>query len=422
MRRRATTNRIKTVALTDPQPEFVSLVKAGANGTPWLAVKDDEAGPALKVDRVGLGARGYEIVGVEFSKAEKWTQESAQEWLTSGGYEGYVLEDGETSVVAKSEDGIPEGARVVEMDGVKVSIIKAETAQKEDKPENGGDVNPGANPEVKITEPAAKSDLRAKFDEYAAWDSEKPGTLSEALKAGNDGVPPGYYELETAFRVTLFRAMRDEPSLVPTITTEFGAVIQKMAEAFTGFVGRNKADAEANLDRWMLGDTKETTVTTKTDAPAQPAQKTEPETTPAVVDAQKGGTDPTKEEPVKDKPGETQEKAKQEPATPEPSLAEQIASAVGVAVKGAISEVVAPLAARVEEVAKKADSAMADVAQRVASLETEGPSRKSADVEESDTGSQKTVDAAEARYNERALRGAFGISGGSMAFGQRTRS
>lgn len=429
MRRRAVTNRIKTVALTDPQPEFVSLVKAGANGTPWLAVKDDESGPALKVDRVGLGVRGYEVIGVTFAKTEKWTKESAKEWLDAGGYEGYSLEETDDAVVAKSTDELPADAKVslVEMDGLKVAIVKTEVAKKAE------DVNPGADkaPEgdvaakdEKPVETSALGVIAKRFDEYAGYYSETPSTLSEALKAGNDGVPPGYYEIETAFRVTLFRAMREEPALVPTITREFGEVIQKMADAFNGFVGRNKADAEANMDAWMGGKSEDKNMTTKTDAPAKPAVKQDApasEGKPTAVEneaAQKGGADPTKEQsaetapeqPAADEPKDT---AKEE-APKEPSLAEQIAAAVKAAME--------PVVALVAEVSKKTDDAKAALEQRVASLETEGPSRKSADVDEAPAGSKsEKQDSAEDEFARRALRSSLGISGGANAFTQRKR-
>jgi hypothetical protein len=73
-------------ALTDPQPEFVSLVFGGANKTPFRAVRAD--GAAVGEDVMPEQTiKAQAIARVEFA-AEKFADESAvKSWLTDGGYD-----------------------------------------------------------------------------------------------------------------------------------------------------------------------------------------------------------------------------------------------------------------------------------------------------------------------------------------------
>lgn len=73
-------------ALTDPQPEFVSLVFGGANKTPFRAMRAD--GTVVEEAEVQeQSLKTHAIAKVEFS-GEKFADEKAvKEWLVSGGYD-----------------------------------------------------------------------------------------------------------------------------------------------------------------------------------------------------------------------------------------------------------------------------------------------------------------------------------------------
>jgi hypothetical protein len=72
-------------ALTDPQPEFVSLVFGGANKTPFRAIRAD--GAAVGEEEVTVKENSHSIARVEFSGAKFADEAAVKSWLISGGYD-----------------------------------------------------------------------------------------------------------------------------------------------------------------------------------------------------------------------------------------------------------------------------------------------------------------------------------------------
>lgn len=100
MKRKPRTSVIKARALTDPRPAFVSIVKGGANQTPFRAVKMDprligadekDADMTTKKAAAPLVAQGYDISALRFAHQEFPTEAAVQAWLDAGGYEGTTI-------------------------------------------------------------------------------------------------------------------------------------------------------------------------------------------------------------------------------------------------------------------------------------------------------------------------------------------
>lgn len=131
MTRKPKVQRKRVKALTDPQPEFVSLVTAGANMTPFKAMKADVAPEAAAdvaevsdvADSVEVQkAENHEIAKLVFAKSEFASVDAVKAWLTEGGYDSLPE-------VVETEDAFEVGtddarATKVEHDGVTIFILE----------------------------------------------------------------------------------------------------------------------------------------------------------------------------------------------------------------------------------------------------------------------------------------------------------
>lgn len=250
MRREARTLVKVARVLTDAEPEFVSIVKTGANKTPFKAVRcnTDEEGentmqvrqrqrhaaaaldpqPVHPLKESVVKAEGYEIAAIEFSKDEAFADEVAvKAWLDDGGYTGYAIEtvEGGWSVSNKSAEFEPGLRTVSSGKGYDVMIGKVKTAEKtedgtsEEKTASVTEVNPVATTKTEGGEPTKEEDKAAGHGETAAkvdpfaevvkkfdyWEAAeaKELTLDDVLEAANDGYPAGLYELTSALYVAI---------------------------------------------------------------------------------------------------------------------------------------------------------------------------------------------------------------------------
>lgn len=150
--------------LMDPQPKFVSIVKAGANMTPLLAIK--KAGE-LQEDDMKITAKrsdDHDIAGLRFDKAKFKDAAAVQKWLDNGGYTEYAIVDEETSFSVKGVDGLTDVREVASPDGVTTLVGKRpEEAVKEE------------------TDPAAEAEAASGIVAAKADESE-PVSKDEAVK------------------------------------------------------------------------------------------------------------------------------------------------------------------------------------------------------------------------------------------------
>ena len=107
MRVKPISRTIKANALTNPNPSFVSQVKAGANQKPWRAVKMDAAVPVETPEDVSMkikptqktsnaivaavAPKGYGVMQFEFATEQFADEAAVKAWMDAGGYEDYTV-------------------------------------------------------------------------------------------------------------------------------------------------------------------------------------------------------------------------------------------------------------------------------------------------------------------------------------------
>lgn len=228
MERTPTTRKRVVKALSDPKPQFVSLVSGGANQVPFRAVKAEEVQPAAKGIN-DMATPEHDIVKLVFDGAQFATQQSVKTWLTAGGYgECVIKEDGANFVVTQSGDAssaLP--TRVIKsVMGVDIYVAVEEAA---------------APVEAPVSEPAlaaievAKSDSVTLTQKFNSWMSAYMGasTLEDALESGFDGVPPGFREVADCFQNTLgYLITKGKPEGIPALCTELSDLLVKLVAIF----------------------------------------------------------------------------------------------------------------------------------------------------------------------------------------------
>jgi hypothetical protein len=251
MQRTPRTRTRKAVALTDPKPEFVSIVRAGANMTPFRAMKSDEPQTDIHM-KLTRKSDTHDIARLVF-RGDNFKDETAvQAWLDAGGYEGVTVvraEDGDDVSFSVTAEGAPtEGLQDIDLaSGVTASVFvkpvaaakAAETAAQTPSVDSQGSV---ITNEGDPLQPVAKSEgalttepleaLRVKFD---TWDVEYSDeiTLGDALADGFDGVPPGFGEVMTAvYAATRNAVIVGKLDSIPAIFSDAAALVQKLAGIF----------------------------------------------------------------------------------------------------------------------------------------------------------------------------------------------
>lgn len=151
MQRNPVRKRTRAKALTDPQPVFVSLVKAGANMTPFLAVKaevidgDEDMQVAQKSDDHG-------IASISFNKEQFASKQDVAAWLDAGGYTDYEIEDHKALFVVKGEDELTEISEVATKDeGITLFVGKRPVEAEKDADETIAEEAESANSVVVST-------------------------------------------------------------------------------------------------------------------------------------------------------------------------------------------------------------------------------------------------------------------------------
>lgn len=154
MKRNPKKHRKTAKVLTDPEPRFVSIVKAGANMTPLLAVK--RANPLEEDDMKITVARSddHDIAEIRFDKATFKDEAAVKSWLEAGGYAEYDIIESDPGFVVKGVEGLAD-LREITADGITTVVGKRQVeAAKEE-------VDPGAKAEAQPTVVSTKSESEA---------------------------------------------------------------------------------------------------------------------------------------------------------------------------------------------------------------------------------------------------------------------
>lgn len=336
MKRNPKTSRRTIKAMTNPRPEFVSMVGNPANMTPYRAVKADDGGdtgpvavvsaePTTPEQQEARMADTHDIARIVF-KAEKFSDEAAvRTWLEAGGYT-------DCTVATRAEGGFevlnPEvqgEARAVETpDGVTVFVVQK--AAQAEAPQEG--TEPAAQaaaagapaqetaqraeaaPAAPVTlETAYRAKLAALPDQMARKADDKAPTLRELLawRCQGWGLPVGSYELVDALTDTIRYANEaGDMEAVRKAGRDFGEIIAHLIEFYSQEAVARSADAQVQTNATAPGATvaqEDATMATKQEGAAEtaaletPAAATEavqPETAPAATE-QPAATAPAEE-------------------------------------------------------------------------------------------------------------------------------
>jgi hypothetical protein len=427
MNRNPKSQRRRVKALTDPHPEFVSLVQAGANMTPFKTVKSEDA---QKADT-------HAIVKIAFNGKVFADETAVKEWLDEGGYEDYAITKTEEGfeVASVGSEGVDEAElSVIEKDDMTIFVMKldeptGEAVEKQPTEVTAVDGDVSAKTDEEVTEEtteataevaaeeavkdeaeaeeAAKADeaeepvapeMRAKFDDMMAMYSNKDN-LAGVLADGFDGVPPGFFEVTSAMYTAMRNAcMGGDLEGIRRIANDYGTMVANMAAMFP------MNDDMTMAQRSELFDALAPEIGLVQKEAAAEAEATEVLTEEAVS-----------EEPVQPVAKEEAEDEATEAASVESEEAAETVEKTDTTQTDALSilvDAVGQLTAQVgslhNDLTTKADA----LAERVEALEGR-QTRKSADVEEviADSSKMSTQKQEQSRaFRDLALRGALGIS------------
>lgn len=112
MKRKAAKLTRKVKVLTDPHPSFVSLVQAGANGTPIAIIKMDDPNQEAEMPKK-LKTGNVDIARLVFSGDKFKTEEDVRAWLDAGGYtDAKIKAEEDGTFYVKGDDTITASAEV----------------------------------------------------------------------------------------------------------------------------------------------------------------------------------------------------------------------------------------------------------------------------------------------------------------------
>jgi hypothetical protein len=174
--------RTRAKALTDPKPNFVSLVKAGANMTPFLSVKTAEPVEGDDTMHVAQKSADHGIAFIKFQKTTFKAEADVAAWLDAGGYSDYTIKDADGCFMVKGEEGLDEtSANGVEADGVVIYVSKRVVETEKAEPEVQAAEDAEAASAVVV---AVKEEAEAEADVNPVAKSEARDPVAELVSKG----------------------------------------------------------------------------------------------------------------------------------------------------------------------------------------------------------------------------------------------
>ena len=357
--------------LTDPKPEFVSLVDHGANQTPFRSVKrsastildnrenhTEDTDMTTKKDNKGVPATA-EIQKMVFTGEFFTDTVKVEDYLEAKGYTDCVITSkGDTFEVVAKDFGSFEGdTKEISLEGgvtYHVGVLK----EGEEKLEE-------------VTDTKKREESVKKYDTYFAQYSNGV-TIEEVMKDGADGLPPGIYEINDAFYTALRNIVtKGDLEEIEVLTAEFGSVISKLVKTLRSATVPSEK-VEKVLDKMFGKVLEEATTKVDTEEPAVEAVETDTEV------KEEDTATPVVEEP------KTEVEATEGVSSKE-TIAEEVAKAVSAALSP-LSAVLEALATTVKTSTEDSKKSLADLGEkvsktgeRVEALEAVRQTRKSAD-------------------------------------------
>ena len=374
--------------MTNPNPEFVSLVGHPANQTPFRAVKlDPNALERLSQveTQQEIAARANavpcDVQSIKFDKTVFKSEESVRTYLDSRGWTDYsIVDEAKYFSIANRDAGDFEGAieDISAQSGVTMSVGRVKKSSA--TPEPAKKVSPGAQPEVK----EKSLEVAKKYDAwYASWSNGT--TLKDVMASGCDGLPPGFYEITDAYITAICNnLMEGNEGGVRSLGDEFTDILLKLVSVF-------KHLTPEQVQKMTTKDTTGTATATGADATTNKDGAATATTTATTTEGAKGGetstavlpgtTEVVKETttaPNANPNGTTQDASKTTTSDAE-GLAETVTKSVLQAIGGTLTEAMKPVT---EQLATQ-KTTLDKLEERLTAVEAgQSQTRKSASIEE----------------------------------------
>jgi len=414
--------------LYDTEVEFVSLVKHGANQTPFKVVKvldlckTDNSGKSaglLLMDETKklLEQKGAdETVDVQsmlFSGSKFPTAKEVSAYLVNKGYSDFEVAANDSGfivtarpeadfeelsqvdatkgvtivmgkvkeTIAKSEEAAQEAVVVEVPAEVSVDEAPAEEAKTEEVVEAKDELEATAEKSDATASKSAYADIATKYDSFSALFSQGK-TIQDVMKDGYDGFPPAFFEVSDAMVTAMRNALTsNDTTAVKALVKEYGQIVIKLDAIFSAL------DTTAGVDGFAAK---------LLDTPKEESSKTE-ETVETEVK-----TEEVKEE-IEAPAATTEEPAKAEKSESTPEGLAQVIAAE-------IAKALAPMVEKLNEVTAKSTEALsvakteietvkAETEERVSNLENKNMTRKSgSEIENEAEAEEKAL--SQKRYEE----------------------
>lgn len=424
MKRRVKSIQRMANQLTDPKPEFVSLVGHGANQTPYRALKSDifDARSENQEDEMTKQA---EIQKITFSTSKFESAEKVESWLEAKGYSDFKVEKTRKGfeVVAKGEGDFSSELKTIQLDEGVMAYV--------------GKLAEGAEPLETVNEQKAEKVFKAgelsadevvkKYHDYCCGPSvyvppvgkTVADVLSEQYSSGSF---PAFWDLNNAFSTALFNLVKEgETAKVKALATEYGDLIVAILTALST-AGVDTTAVKAHFEQ----PEKEKTMTVeKKDAPAGAAEAKDEKATKSDAPAADGAEKKAEgEQAPADKanaPAEKQDSGEKAEKADAPDAAALMVKAISDAVSP-LTKALADLTAGMAELQKatkdslaELDSKVSKTGERVSELEGARQTRKSADdngsahdgTQRSEPETEQTK--AQKAYDDRMVRSRMGF-------------
>jgi hypothetical protein len=380
-------------ALTDPKPEFVSLVFAGANKTPFRALRA-EGHSEEDMNQTAFKADTHAIARIEFDSAHFADEAAVSAWLADGGYEGHTVEKTDAGFMVAGD--VPEGAEIteIEIEGMKLHVIAAKGDE---------DLHPGA-------EEAAEAGLEEVRQRCSACYNAVEATygVGRTMKEVNANsftdMPPGMLDLTMNLYDAIRNNLREgDVTAAKACITEFSSLFDKLLDIFPG---KDVPTLTAFVDA-IAPEVEMTKQTEEQPATEVVAEETAAKADEVVVEA----TEVVAEAPAEEIAAEKAEVVEGEA----PAATEVQAGAVEEIAKSddplaALTALVGNLAQSVQTLSETVAQKSEEIAERVAAIEDVRQTRKGADVDETGTASAVTAeDESTTRVAELRTRSVLGM-------------
>lgn len=242
MERTPVSYRKRLKALTNPRPEFVSLVKTGANMTPFLAIKSEDT-PLTDV-QMAVKSDTHDIVKITFDSDQFANEGQVTDWLNHGGYDNYEVKKSDEGFSVTGEGEVPPEDAIAIPAGVGITMYASkrakETVKATQTPIEVAEVAAAAVTDTTVVKKSAVPvvslpsmlDVRKKFDDWAVGYSGAK-SMQDALAAGFDGMPPGICELTNA----MYGAMQNacyagDLNSIRAIGVDYGNIVAELVNMF----------------------------------------------------------------------------------------------------------------------------------------------------------------------------------------------